>query len=85
LLLKHFNDRFHLLVAGMIAAGGFVAKDVAPLSPQTEKGRAISTAFSICLNFSAPLSRVVRRKFVYPAARRLSADDLPERRSATIS
>jgi hypothetical protein len=53
-----------LLREGLLLLADFVAKDVAPLSAQTEKGRAISTAFSICLNFSAPLSRVVRRKFL---------------------
>jgi hypothetical protein len=54
----------YLLREGLLRLAEFVAKDVAPLWVQTEKGRAISTAFSICLNFSAPLSRVVRRKFL---------------------
>ena len=50
-----------------------------------EKGRAQSAAFSLmCSGMDSP-GRHALREIAQPAARRLSADDLPERRSATIS
>ena len=49
-----------------------------------QKGRTMGAAFRF-IRGNFPGRSVAPWKIAYPAARRLSAEDLPERRSATIS